>query len=136
MNNMIMKTMNKRAFWTLSKGKKIGYIESVYKSGLLFSTDFITFRETSSDLSSGDVIKLSTSKFLIKNKELWLLDKIMHGKKPICIEYSLELYGSPLVGDFARPFYLNSIDILGVELINIRKNEISIEPLHEISLAY
>ena len=51
-----------RNFWNLCKGKSIGFIESVYRSGFIFQPEFATFRETSSNLSNGDTGEFSIEK--------------------------------------------------------------------------
>ena len=113
MNNLIaIKLINKRCFYTLSKGKKIGYIEGIYKEGYIFQTDFISFRETSSNIAHGNTLELSTTVFLYKKNEIWLLEDIMNKKKAICIEYTKDLIGLPTHGDLIEPMYLEKIEIL------------------------
>lgn len=112
-------TVASRAFWTLSKGTKIGYIESIYKDGFIFQTDYITFRETSSNLAQGDVLELSTSLISRETKETMKLAKRMRHRTFVSIEYSVHLMGSPLNGDIGYPMYLHHIDVLGDEIITI-----------------
>ncbi len=108
-----------RAFWTLSKGTKVGYIESIYRDGFIFSTDYITFRETSSNLAQGDVLELSTSLISRETKETMKLAKRMRQRTFVSIEYSQHFVGSPLNGDIRFPVYLHHIDVLGDEIITV-----------------
>jgi len=108
-----------RSFWTISSGTKIGYIESVYKDGFIFTTDYINFRETSSNLAQGDVLKLSTSLISCETNEKMNLAKRMRNKTFVCIEYSEDRVGSPLNGDINYPMYLHNIDVLGEEIITV-----------------
>jgi hypothetical protein len=109
--------MTTRKFWTLSKGKSIGFIESTFQSGLIFSTDFINFRETSSNLSSGNSVQISTSK--LTPEERLKIEAFMIKKLPVSVEYSRHFLGSPLNGLTLEPLYLHSSKSLIEETINI-----------------
>lgn len=118
MMNKFKQMTLKRTFWTLAEGKSIGFIESIYKAGIIFPTDFITFRETSSNISSGDIHKFSISKLSIDDRKQ--LERSMYNKTPVCVDFSNHLIGSPLKGVIEYPSYMNKCVNLDEEKINIK----------------
>ena len=78
-----VKTLNRsvgnRQFWNLCRGKSIGFIESVYKAGWIIQTEYASFRETSSNLSNGDVREISIS--MLPEEYRAILDKALDKKK-------------------------------------------------------
>ena len=122
-----------REFWTVGRLRSIGYIESVYKAGLIFESDYIKFRETSSNLSNGEQYTLSTSYLNpeIKHK----LEKIMNRKVPVCIEYYKDLVGSPLSGDIFDPCYVTDIHTIEAETIHTKTmNVTNLTPLPNLGI--
>jgi hypothetical protein len=65
------------------------------KGGVLIQTDFASFRETSSNLSNGNVIEFSITKLAPNEKKI--LEDAMYKKIPVTIEFSKELIGSPFI---------------------------------------
>ena len=114
----IGKNYGNRGFWNLCNGKSIGFIESVYKGGVFFQTEFASFRETSSNLSNGDVRELSISYLSKDDREL--LDRALNKKIPVMIHFSKDLIGSPFKGDLLESQYIHSLKILNDETINIK----------------
>jgi len=112
-----MKIINRNLF-TLVEGKSIGYIDSVYKSGIIFSTNYIQYYEPNSKLS-----KLSTNK--IHPDKIKKLEYYMNRKIPICIDFSIHLFGSPLKGDVLFSYYIEDINLLNEEIINIKEESIN-----------
>lgn len=110
--------MIRRTFWCLSKGKSIGFIESVHKSGILFSTDYVNIRETSSNLSNGNVMEVSVSK--LPYDKMNKLDYYMNNKIPVCVHFSRHLIGSPLKGEIITPQYIEDITPLSEETLHVR----------------
>ena len=108
----------RRNFWNLCRGKSIGFIESVYRGGVLIQTDFTSFRETSSNLSNGNVIEFSISKLAPNEKKI--LEDAMYKKIPVTIEFSKELIGSPFKGDLFECRYMNSVKLLNDEVVNVK----------------
>lgn len=109
--------LQNRKFWNLSNGKSIGFIESVYRGGLFIHSDFASFRETSSNLSNGDVREFSITKLSKEDREK--LDYVLSKKIPVEIKFSKDMFGSPFKGDVTEPSYIHSIKLLGDEKINV-----------------
>lgn len=112
------KIIGKRQFWNLSRGRSIGFVEGVYKAGWCIQTEFVSFRETSSNLSHGSVAQLSISKLPEEHKVL--LCKAFDKKIPIKIDFSVELLGSPFQGDMIQGKYIHGITILEDELVSVK----------------
>jgi hypothetical protein len=115
---VVGKNYGKRTFWNLCNGKSIGFIESVYKAGVFIQTEFASFRETSSNLSNGDVRELSISYLSKEDREL--LDKVLDKKIPVMIHFSKDMFGSPFKGDLLESRYIHSIKILNDETLNVK----------------
>jgi hypothetical protein len=118
MRKVVTRQTGTRRFWNLCRGKSIGYVESIYKGGVIFHTEFASFRETSSNLSNGAVIEMSISKLSAKDKEL--MEQCLHKKQPVMIQFSKELIGSPFKGDVFEARYINSIQSLNEEVVTVR----------------
>jgi hypothetical protein len=111
----------KNRFWTISHGKTIGFIESMYVEGMVFPCDFINFRETSSNLSSGEIKQISIG--TLSREQKYLLEKNMKNRNFICVNTALHLLGSPNIGKMTFPIYLNDFTILGDEVICVKADE-------------
>ena len=112
--------VHKRQFWNLCRGRSIGFVESIYKGGVLIQTEFASFRETSSNLSNGEVREFSISK--LPDYDRRLLENCLKTKTPIMVEWSKELIGSPFKGDVLECRYLDGVDELTNETINVTPN--------------
>ena len=110
-----------RNFWTLAEGRSIGYIENVGKAGIFFTNKVIKFRETSSNLSNGEVFELSTEK--LNKNSCPPLHEIMYKKKPVYVEYNEELFGFPWNGETSGPTYVTKIGLIDDEIININNTK-------------
>jgi len=106
-----------RNYWNIGKGKSIGFIECIYKSGYLIQTDYVSFRETSSNMATGEVIEFSTAKLSPEGKKT--LDDVLSKRIPVMIDRSLDLFGSPLSGDIYLPRYIHNVKVLRDEKINV-----------------
>ena len=104
-------------FWNLSNGKSIGFIESVYRGGLFIHSDFASFRETSSNLATGEAREFSITKLSKEDREK--LDYVLSKKIPVEIKFSKDFLGSPFRGDLMEPRYIHSLKLLGDEKINV-----------------
>jgi hypothetical protein len=105
-----------RKLWTIASGKCIGYIENVHKHGVIYSSDHITFRMTSSNLSDGITIVYNTCKLTsIKREEL---QRIMERKVPVVITYKQDVILSPLKG-LPLDMCVYDISQIEVEKLNI-----------------
>ena len=111
----------KNHFWTIAHGKTIGFIESMYVEGMVFPCDFINFRETSSNLSSGEIKQISIG--TLSREQKYLLEKNMKNRNFICVNTALHLFGSPNIGKMTFPIYLNEFTILGDEVICVKAEE-------------
>jgi len=116
--NKFKKVINKRNLWTLAEGKSIGFIEAKYRVGFFIQVDYITYRETSSNFSSNISTELSIGKLSLEKKNM--INDIMNKKKPVSIDFSNELYGSPFKGDFFFPSYVEEFTILDEEILNVK----------------
>ena len=110
----------KKQLWTLAEGKAIGYIESISKKGLIFKHDCIAFRETSSNLSTGNIFDISLEKSNIEKN--WL-EEIMKNKISVCIDFNTQLFSFPTFGNIIKQDYVTNITILRDEVITISKTE-------------
>lgn len=120
MNNNI-----KRALWTVSKGKSIGFIECLGQVGIIHYGNYFSFRETSSQFSSQKPCLFNTR--FLSLKEHGRLESFMVHKKPLCIHYKQELFNNPLRGQWLGELYATHIDELQEEIIAIKVGEPSIE---------
>jgi hypothetical protein len=107
----------RKNLWTLAEGKTIGYIENVLKEGIVFKNECIYFRETSSNLSNGQVINISTTK-CSTDKEL--LQKFMMNKTQICVDFHCQLFSFPTHGTSIGQNYATKIEPIGVEVITVQ----------------
>ena len=113
-----MSLILKRGFWNLSKSTSIGFIESSYKAGYLFTTEYISFRQTSSNFSNGDVIEMSVDKMPHQYKSE--IEHVMTRRTPVYLEYSVDLIGSPLNGNTLNPIYANKVIPLSNEVVHTK----------------
>jgi hypothetical protein len=113
-----MSRIIKRQLWNLSKGKSIGFIESNYKNGYFIKTEKITFRQTSSNLSNGEVIELSVEKLPHQYRDE--IESFMTRKIPVYLEFSIDLCGSPMKGPISNPYYADKILPLSNEVVHTK----------------
>src|SRR5437899_1185765 len=106
----------RRFFWTYTKGEAIGYIESVHKTGLIFTNQAIRFRETSSNLSTGNPIEFGLD---VKLGAIEKAKKYMIQKVPVKVTFYLDVIGSPFRADFLDHKYISNIVSLDEEIINV-----------------
>lgn len=115
----------KRSFYTVSRGKMVGFIEDTYKHGLFFSPEFIAFRKTSSNLSPGRSYEFSIMKMPhvinLKPKRDYI-EYLLSNKIPVSIEYSHDVFGAPWKGCTGlgnHALYVHSITALDEERIKV-----------------
>lgn len=105
-----------RTFWTVSRGQAIGYIENVISSnGFIFKNPCIYFRETSSNLSNGQMIEIST----VDIKDTAILMSYMKKRKPVCVTFNLQFFSSPTRGHIIGQNYATEIEEIKDENINV-----------------
>lgn len=105
-----------RPFWTLSRQKIIGYIESVGSQGLIFTNDFIMFRETSSNLSHGNIFNVSIEKC---NNDKQQLTEYMNSRTHVCVECNQQLFSNPTKGNITEQIFATQIYPLEDEILNV-----------------
>ncbi len=125
--------MLKRTFWTIGKGKAIGYIESVKKEGYFWTHDSISFRNTISNLSNGAVVNMSITNLLRNEQNLQEqlqgcqsqlqqnLNKLMVERKPVVIEYKQEFFSNPSTNYILESDHVISIKEFVDETIRVKK---------------
>jgi hypothetical protein len=96
--NKFKKVINKRNLWTLIEGKSIGFIEAKYRKGFFIQADYITYCETSSNITSNYSTQISIGNLPLEKKNM--INNIMNKKKLVSIDFSGKLFGSPFKGDF------------------------------------
>lgn len=107
MYRSMYKTILKRNFWNVSRQKSVGYIECAYTEGLIFKSDYVMFRETTSHQAKGVRMVLSTMKLPHQDKDS--LQSILTRKTPVYVEICQEVLGSPFRGRVMAPAYANRI---------------------------
>jgi hypothetical protein len=116
MNKNIIKISRK--FWTLSEGKSIGYIESVNKGGIFWKHDQVSFRNTSSNLATGEVVSLSINKDKHDDNNLI---KYMNNRVPVIIKYNEQLFSFPWKNNILGGSFIVDIKECKDELLHIKK---------------
>ena len=107
-----------RKFWTLSEGKRIGYIESVNKYGVFWKHEQVLFRNTSSNLATGEVYKLSLAYLNINNDNL---NKYMNNRVPVIITYNQQFFSVPWKNYTLEGSFILDIKECKDELLHIKK---------------
>lgn len=105
--------------WTLSQIESIGYIESVGEIGIIFKHPVISFRETSSNLSTGDVYLIST---VHHTQSTDVLKKYMAQRMPVSIKMNDQLFSLPTKGFLMGTRFSESIHPIDTENITINSN--------------
>ena len=113
--NMIKMT---RKFWTLSEGKCIGYIETVSECGFFWKHDQVSFRNTSSNLATGEVVSLSIHNQQHNHDNLI---KFMNNRVPVIIKYNEQLFSVPWKNDILGGAFIVDIKECKDELLHIKK---------------
>jgi hypothetical protein len=110
----------KRNFWNLAKSQSVGFIESIYKSGFLFHSEYVSFRETNSSMANGRLISLCIDKLPYQDRAE--LESILTRKIPVYIESSIDLVSPKLNRNIIFPNNANRIMPLSRDLIYIKIN--------------
>jgi hypothetical protein len=111
-----MNKIFKKTLWTISKGKTYGYIQDINSSGYIIYNDNINLNVTTSNLlCEGNLNEFSINKLPkdIQNN----IEYLMVNKIPVCIYYSIHLFGSPFKGNLLYPYYVENITTLHDEII-------------------
>lgn len=111
-----MNKLKSRTFWTVGKEKMCGYIESVGNGGLFFKHDQIKFKNTSSNLSRGEISYLSLYNSKIKKERL--ID-LMNRRKPINISITQQFFCAPWKNNILGGMYLCDVKEIKEEKINV-----------------
>ena len=100
----------RKNFWTVSKGRIVGYVEQMGTVGIMFTHKYIHLRPTTSNLSNhGQILSISLSKFAEEKEPI--LREAMNKRLPVTVEYTEDLIGSPRVGFVLEAFYLKEASI-------------------------
>jgi hypothetical protein len=113
--------LNTRSFWTTGSGTSIGYIETIANFGYLISTPYVSFRETSSNLSSSSPILISIS--YLPTEQTNNIKNYMINRTPVQIRIKQDLIGSPFKGDVCEARYAYEITPLYDEIVNIKEQK-------------
>lgn len=122
----------KRNFWTVAKGDAIGYIENVGHNGTFINNPMIYFRETSSNLSNGEVFNVSTVD-LHQSEET--LRKYMRDRKPVYVKYNQQLFSFPTRGNILEQYFATEIVQIGDENVTVSLNQ-SMPPNQSVPFAF
>lgn len=114
---MLARTLT-RNFWKVTSGTGIGYIETQYQRGILFTNDFVDFRNTSSNLASSDTVRVSISK--LSEEQRGKLASYMARRVPVSMVFEHHLLGSPFKGEIGEPMYALQVTPLTEETISVQ----------------
>jgi len=97
---------NYKKIWTTAQGSSIGYLESLGTVGIIFTHNFVNFRQTSSNLAHGVPSQLSTY-YVNVNEEY--IQQLINDKRHVCIEFNEQMFCLPTRGYIFGQLFVTAI---------------------------
>lgn len=99
----------KRSFWTVGKGKEVGYVEHIGERGLLIYNKCMGFRPTTTNLGGKSVHIVSLEK--LPTDKFPTLQMAFEKRLPITVTFKNEIFSSPFDGDILLESFVTDVQI-------------------------